>query len=356
MKKIVYILWALLPIIVIACDNDDSVSEIASLTIVESTVDFQASGGEGYIKVENGSDGMEATSSVGWCKIVNATSDKITFTIAQNNDIMTRAAVVVVKQSGQAKQVCITQAGILSQYDKSSYYRFTNVAFTKKINFTSTAAISVTVDEGARSWLTYEITEGGYVFKGSGNETGKARVGKATIVSGPNSVDYYFIQYDVEGLLGKYIGAAQVASNYLTISNPVVSLESGTEIVKKEGAEGQYLFRLKMSSFLQTTLTLTATYRNGAFVITTPQPQEYTYASATGETYFSSMILADAEGLFLEGNLMIAPILVEGELMLSYVSDTSLILGLFNTEIPDVDEYAGKYTEFSVILLQQVIE
>lgn len=44
MNKILYILLALFCIGVTACDNDDTVIELTSLSIVEATVDFDAIG------------------------------------------------------------------------------------------------------------------------------------------------------------------------------------------------------------------------------------------------------------------------------------------------------------------------
>ena len=65
MNKILYTLLAILCIGVSACSDDDAV-EVASLNIVQSTVDFSAAGGEGFITLENGNDNLEVLSNMEW--------------------------------------------------------------------------------------------------------------------------------------------------------------------------------------------------------------------------------------------------------------------------------------------------
>ena len=113
MNKILYTLLAILCIGVSACSDDDAVED-ASLNIEQSTVDFSAAGGEGFITLENGNDNLEDLSNLEWCSIKSVTSDKITFNVALNNDLVTRAAAITVKLGGEMKRVSITHSGVIA--------------------------------------------------------------------------------------------------------------------------------------------------------------------------------------------------------------------------------------------------
>ena len=80
------------------------------------------------------------------------TSDKITFNVALNNDLVTRAAAITVKLGGEMKRVSITQSGVIAKYASDTFYRYSeNVAFSRTINFTSTATHLYTMDLPAAS-------------------------------------------------------------------------------------------------------------------------------------------------------------------------------------------------------------
>lgn len=205
MNKILYALLALLCIGVTACDNDDEVTEIASLNIVKATVDFSAMEGDGYIALENGDSELKAVSNVEWCKIKEITDDKVTFSVTPNEGLTTRAAAISISIPGEEKRVGITQAGVVSEYDSDNFYSFAdNLAFNKTINFTSTLPVTVSIEDAAKTWLSYQKIEGGYVFAAEANETGSARFGNVTITSGRTSIDYYFLQYGLDDLLGTW--------------------------------------------------------------------------------------------------------------------------------------------------------
>lgn len=205
MNKILYTLLALFCIGVTACDNDDDVTKIASLNIVEATVDFDAIEGEGYIVLENGNSELKAVSAAEWCKIKDVTGDRVTFSVTANRGLTTRAAAIRISIPGAEKRVSITQIGVVSEYDSDNFYAFSdNVAFTQTINFTSTLPITVSIEDAAKSWLSYQEIEGGYVFAAKANDTGSAHFGKATIASGDTSIDYYFLQYGLDDLYGTW--------------------------------------------------------------------------------------------------------------------------------------------------------
>lgn len=201
MNKILYILLALFCIGVTACDNDDTVIELTSLSIVEATVDFDATGGEGFVTLGNsGNLEIKASSSEEWCTIKNVTGNKITFEVAINGGINSRSAMIKINED---KFVSITQIGVVSQYDTAIFYPYPdNVAFAKMINFTSTLPITVSIEDDAKSWLSYQETDGGYIFTASANNSGNARMGAVKFTSGDASIDYHFLQYGLEDLCG----------------------------------------------------------------------------------------------------------------------------------------------------------
>lgn len=206
MNKILYTLLLIFCIGITACDNDDSIVEIASLDIIEATVDFDAIGGEGFITLgDNKNVDVKVSSSAEWCSIKSATNDKVTFAVTPNEGITTRAATIKITIPGEEKLVSITQIGVVSQYDSDGFYAFPdNASFNKKINFVSTLPITVSIEDAAKSWLSYKDTEGGYIFTAGANDTGNARIGKITIASGHASIDYHFLQYGLDDLCGTW--------------------------------------------------------------------------------------------------------------------------------------------------------
>lgn len=224
MNKILYTILALLCIGVASCDNDDAVVELTSLNIREATVDFVAVGGEGFITLGNNSNAeAKVSSSEEWCSIKNVTSDKITFSVAVNEALTTRAATIMISIPGEEKQVSITQSGVVPEYELDNFYAFAdNKGFTKTINFTSTLPITVSIEDAAKSWLSYKEIEGGFSFTAAPNESGNAHFGKVTIVSGSASMDYFFLQYGLDDLLGtwnaSYSTGEEAATDVIVIS------------------------------------------------------------------------------------------------------------------------------------------
>lgn len=180
-----------------ACDQGEPLV-IPQLDIVESTVDFEAIGGKGFITLASLGEEVNASSSTEWCSIQNVTGNKITFNVTENTEITTRTAIIRVTAGAIAKQVAITQIGLVAQYERKDFYSYPdNVAFTESIKFISTLPIAVTIDN---DWLSYTETEEGFQFKAEENTSGKARMGKAIVKSGNISTEYRFLQYGIEGL------------------------------------------------------------------------------------------------------------------------------------------------------------
>lgn len=231
MNKILYTLLALFCIGVTACDQGDPLVELTPLDIMEATVDFDAIGGEGYITLGNKNVDIKASSSAEWCSIKNATNDKITFTVTPNEGITTRAAAIRISIPGEEKLVSITQIGVVSQYDSNSFYAFPdNVAFNKPVNFTSTLPITVSIEDAAKSWLSYEVTEGGYIFTAGANDTGSARFGMVTIASGTTSIDYYFLQYGLDDLCGTWDASYSTGEELATDVVLITKTDDGLNI------------------------------------------------------------------------------------------------------------------------------
>ncbi|WP_294469708.1 BACON domain-containing protein [uncultured Bacteroides sp.] len=343
MKKIIYILWAVSCVMMTACSEDDSIVEITSLNIVESVVDFDATGGEGFLKVENGSNEMNVTSNTDWCVIKDVTSDKVTFVVDQNNDIVSRSALIKLEFDGQSKQVAITQAGGVSEYESGVYKRFGNDAFNADISVTSTLPITVSISDDAKDWLNYKAIEGGFGFSGSANDTGDIRWAKVTITSGKTSSYYYFMQYDVDNLLGNYIGISQIYSTYMQGVDGYCNIAA--QISPNDN--GKYIIQFP-NILGDNTLSLEASYVNGMFVVETPQSQDYMV-----KIYYGSMIAGAGNQLLFNSKIPIAPVISENNVLLSYASDTFFILGLFKEPVVSVENYARQYTEFPAIILQK---
>ena len=151
--------------------------------------------------------------------------------------------------------------------------------------------------------------------------------------------------------MGQYAGAIQVYSDVFGLDG-ALPLEDNTLITSSVTGDGTYLIQLPMLNLLGAVLKMTATYRNGAFVITTPQQQAYQISAGYG-----SIIAKSDDGLYLQASILIAPTLLSnGRIGLVYGSDVYPILGLFKNRVPTANNYTGYSIDFPVLLMQKVVQ
>ncbi|EJW89437.1 hypothetical protein EVA_22456, partial [gut metagenome] len=81
-----------------------------------------------------------------------------------------RTAVISITMGESSTKVGITQMGLITSYEKDSFFSFgENKGFKQFIRFESEMPVTVTIDQAASSWLSYEKASQGYTIIGTDN-------------------------------------------------------------------------------------------------------------------------------------------------------------------------------------------
>lgn len=135
-------------------DDYQYVSEVASLTIVESDVVLPCQGGEGYIVLEDGSDASVETSA-SWLT-ARLEGNKVVLTAPANESLESRYSTVTVTSPNGTASVTAQQFGTLSADFSPSDIK----AGGKAARFTFSYQYSVKIEASASEpWLSVETTD-----------------------------------------------------------------------------------------------------------------------------------------------------------------------------------------------------
>lgn len=255
MKKIFYLLWIIAAVGVAACgDNDTDYVAANTLDIREAVVDFYSVGGEGSITLTDGNSDLKVECNADWCNITGTSDRVISFTVLPNENMQTRTATFYITTSQAKGQVIVTQSGFIVNYDLSDFHSYAdNVAFTRRIEFSSELPASAKVDEDGAEWLSCEKTAGGFMISAEANNLGDARLGKVTLQSGEISKTYTFLQYGMKDFCKEWKAAFLSAAG-----------EKGADIfsIQKLG-DKQFTISIKTAGYK----SIIANYENGALKI-----------------------------------------------------------------------------------------
>ena len=306
MKKIIYLLAAVIGMF--AC-NDDKVEYIPQeqLEVTQSDVDFTATGGEGTIRIANGSAGMEASSDADWCKVTAQSAQGVTFTVTANARLQSRSAVLSLKDGQKQAKIAVTQAGFVAEFEENVFFPYAgNASFSKLLSCEGDITIHATVDPSASSWLSCKEAAGGYVVSAASNVGEVARMGKVTLQAGELAKDYFFLQYG-DNLSGSWI-ASYTNSTGEGVTEPCTITKNDTT---------NYL----QFVFGQTGYGGLALYEDGGLKI--PYPQKI--GTANGYTlYWGGYTAAGQPAISKQATLQLTPILIkDGQWGFSFVDDGS---------------------------------
>lgn len=252
MKKIFYLLWIIVAVGVAACgDNDTDYVAGNALDIQEAVVDFHSVGGEGTITLADGNNDIKVECSADWCNITGTSDRIISFKVLPNESMQTRTATFYITTNQAKGQIAVTQSGFIVNYDLSDFHPYAdNIAFTRRIEFSSELPASAKVDENGADWLSCEKTAGGFMVSAEANNSGKARFGKVTLQSGEVSKTYAFLQYGMTDFCKEWNAA------FLSTTG-----EKGTDIISiKKSGDKEFTISIKAAKYEG----IKAIYENGA--------------------------------------------------------------------------------------------
>ncbi len=180
-KYISFLLTSLALLWTAGCSDDDTA--LSSLTIdTTSSVGFDANGGTGTITY-TATGAVTATSDQSWLTVSTPSNGTVTFTVAANDDIVSRTGQVILSCDGITQSVGITQTGaFFAIYGLESSYRLV-IAESQTVTATYEAYGDVIVDTDA-DWLTATFEDGELVIEVDENDTGASRSASISFTSG----------------------------------------------------------------------------------------------------------------------------------------------------------------------------
>lgn len=215
-------LFLLLTILVIwsGCKNDEDV--IPGLDVISATVDFQATGGEGIIRLRSTGEITVEADEIDWCSVKEVGTSQVTFNIKENYDVTSRNTSLTIYCGTTSKTFHISQAGAVFGYlDNEWLFRTSNKAAELLFTLYASFDIKVEIPVEAQDWLSFSnednARQGKFIVKE--NASGLMRAANVNIVSGGRSVRYQVIQYDIDDMLGIWKGQfSDMQSTYALVN------------------------------------------------------------------------------------------------------------------------------------------
>ncbi len=192
MKRIYYIISALFlaAAVFTGCSKDEI--EEKYLDVIESDVDFQASGGTGVISLSTNADRVIASSNEYWLRITSASPEAVEFEVSDHSGEFSRAARISVYGGGITRQIVVSQMGVVFAIGSEDIENGisinpeggqTEIAYS--LNSSSAPKIYI-----ADSWLEAGVDESGkIIFSAQTNLSGAARSTTVRIVASWKAVE-----------------------------------------------------------------------------------------------------------------------------------------------------------------------
>lgn len=209
MKKlnIIYMLLGCL-LTFVACSDDDYSPTVSPLKVTESSVAFNAKGGDGEITVASTTPIASVESSDDWC-VASADGDyKVKVTVDVNEAVASRNSIVTIKdQGGNETHISVTQSGLLFYLDAHKAV-FADAAAKDFVKMVHSNDVALSVNEDV-DWLEAAVQGDSIVVNTKSNETGEVRSAYVYCTSGPRKDSVLVVQGESKDILGDYYFAGQ---------------------------------------------------------------------------------------------------------------------------------------------------
>lgn len=187
-----------------ACSDDDYSPAVSPLKISESSVAFNAKGGEGEITVSSTTPIASVESSDEWCAVSKDGDYKVKVSVSSNEEVDARNSVVTIKdQAGNETHIAVSQSGMLFYLDEHKYVH-ADEAGTGWLKLVHSYDVTLSVDEDA-SWLTASVQGDSIVFDVEDNTTGNVRSAYVYCTSGPRKDSVLVAQGEAKDVYGDYL-------------------------------------------------------------------------------------------------------------------------------------------------------
>lgn len=337
-NRLLLILSLIIACLMTACDDNDK-QEISPLHVLRSSIDFTAVGGVFDIEVEATGE-LTASSGAEWCRVIEITPEKVTIMARTNTEYAGRATRLTISDGVHTEIVSVTQQGdIFAPQTDNQVMRLNNKATTIPIKINSSFNYTVALSTGT-DWIKVKEVDNGFTVSLDENTTGTPRAGIVRVKTDQGRYfDYTIYQYDVEQLIGEWRkGVLYTFWNDHIISDGIGLSSSPVTISSTEEDPG-YTLAFPLTNTLigdamqdpsKATLHLHASYENGVFVVNSMQEQEgFTMdieetdpdneGEVTTKTVYGNVVLVSDNSFISTGAIGIAPVLYDGQLILTYV-------------------------------------
>lgn len=179
MKKIVCFLMTAMALS--ACNKDEVAcpAESSEITIVQSDILFDASGGTGTVKLADLEGAVTAVSASGWCQ-VSVAGDVVTVTADPNQALGGRASRITLKSGAKSSYVVAQQSGMEFSFLNTSYL-VEMEGGTVTVSGASSFPVETALDV---DWIKATEFDGGYRLSVAANDSGDSRNGTFTVKCG----------------------------------------------------------------------------------------------------------------------------------------------------------------------------
>lgn len=340
MKNKLWILFLSLGCLLTAC-GDDHEESASYLRIARTNMDFTAVGGTVDIEVE-ATDEIEAISGADWCRITEITSNKVAILVRANTDYAGRATRITISSGTHVEVISVSQQGdIFAPDDSKKVLRLSNSATVIPIDINSSFGYTVSISSGTE-WLTVKEKKGGFNISIDANNTETIRACIVRVKSDQGRIfDYTVYQYNPENLLGEWsVGRLYafwdkhiIAEGLAISASPVTITSDGNNEYTLDLPFTQNLIGKAMVDPAKAILRLHASYQDGVLVVSTMQeqggfvmnkPADETPEENAGEPeepqqLYGVATLVDGYNIYSKGDIGIAPVLYNNQILLSYV-------------------------------------
>jgi len=368
MKKILSIMILLAGVISFtSCSDDDpTYTAPAQLALKSADAFFEAAGGTGSIVV-NSAEAIQATSTVDWVSAA-VSGNTVTLTVAPNENLEGRSTNIVLKSATAAKEVNITQRGIIYGLANGNVYRIADTA-NSKVSVPVTQSTNVSASSLV-DWLTASFNSQTSMVEvvAASNDADKERVGYVAIQTGTVKDTLMIIQdpilFAVDAKAIEVASAGGVQAVAVTHSRPV-TVEADVDWIACE-------LNAKADSIIVTVAENTGEARQGVITVksleyaktisvtqkapdqgTEPQEEEenplygtYSYYFAYGENTYDmgSFTIGEYTGEDAEeGDVLITGLYVPESEVIGFIDGDKLYIYPYQPLGSLIDEEYGEY-------------
>lgn len=325
MNKLFVMIFFACCLLMAAC-GDSNDERPQGFRIADTDIDLAASGGTVEVALQASGE-LRVVSGADWCRVVEVTNEKIMLLVRVNHDYESRATQVTVSDDSSEQKIVVTQAGNIFAPDADQQVlRLGNAASSTLVRVNSSFDFKVSVQKGI-DWVDVPTAskEDGFLLVLEENTTGSPRACQLLVSTNEGRKFLYNVyQYDVSDLLGTW-NDSQIFIRWSQKKIDDAYMMSPVEVTQAEDGDS-YTIKLSLvgtpvAQYLKeptkATISLQATYENGAFVIPIGAEQndfvveeKVSEEDPTVQTLYGYSVAASSN-IYSKGNFGLAPVLYQ---------------------------------------------